>query len=92
MTPVLILETARSYKENGLGYGLLLIIHVGSSKTMGTELVRMDNHRLSAEQDIKLFGTKKIKIKEMTTRSWLYDIHVGFLPNPKEEHVTMKNP
>ena len=71
LTLVLIIETAQSYKENGLGYGLLLIIHMGSSETVETELVGKDNHTLSAEQDIKLFGTKKIK--EMMTHSWLHD-------------------
>ena len=88
LTPVLILETAQSYKENGLGYGLLLIIHMGSSKTVETELVGKDKHTLSAEQGNKLFGTKKINEKK--THSWLHDRHVGFVFSIKEENLTMK--
>ena len=88
LTLVLIIETVQSYKENGLGHGLLLIIHMGSSKTVETELVGNDNHTLSAEQGIKLFGTKKIK--EMMTHSWLHDRYVGFVFSIKEENLTMK--
>ena len=61
---------------------------MGSSETVETELVGKDNHTLSAEQDIKLFGTKKIK--EMMTHSWLHDRYVDFVFSIKEENLTMK--
>lgn len=43
VTLVLIPETAWLHRENVLG-SKFIIVRVGSPKTMGTELMRKDNH------------------------------------------------
>lgn len=69
MPSVLIPETAWSHEENLLA--MVIIVHVGITKIMATELVRNDNHREGFSRiRYQILGDK---INKTTICSWVHD-------------------